>query len=89
MLRLRSGNRQKVGEGYQGSNQEILAPSFFKSCIFHNDGVDWSGVLFWREKFSSFGTLGYKYGFENGLGVTCFICESSEFKDLVRIILSD
>jgi len=36
-------------KGCQGSNQEVLALSFFKSYIFRNDGVDWSGVLFWRE----------------------------------------
>jgi len=53
-------------KGCQGSNQEVLALSFFKSRIFHNDGVDWFGVLFWREEFSSFGTLDYKYRFENG-----------------------
>jgi len=53
-------------KGCHGSNQEVLAPSFFKSRIFCNDGVDWSGVLVWREEFSSFGTLDYKYRFEIG-----------------------
>jgi len=53
-------------EGCQGSNQEVLALSFFKSRIFRNDGVDWSGVLFWREEFSSFGTLDYKIGLKTG-----------------------
>ena len=40
-------------------------------------------------RVSSFGIVDYKYGFENRRGVTCFICESSEFRDLVCVILSD
>jgi len=55
----------------------------FKGRIFRNDGVDWSGVLFLREKFSSFGILGYKYRFQNRGRVTCFIYESFAFRGLV------
>jgi len=52
----------------------------FKGRIFRNDGVNWSGVLFWREKFSSFGILDYKYRFQNRGRVTWFIYESFAFR---------
>ena len=42
---------QKVGEKASGGHiVKILAPSFFMCHILHN-GVDWSGVSFWREEF--------------------------------------
>jgi len=66
VLRLKSGNRLKVGEGVSGVKSRSFGAVAFKSHIFRNDGVDWSGVLFWREEFSSFGILNYKYGLENG-----------------------
>ena len=66
MLRLKSGNRLKVGEGVSGVKSTCFSAVVFKSRIFRNDGVDWSGVLFWREEFSSFGTLDYKIGLKTG-----------------------
>jgi len=65
VLRLRSGNRQKVSEGCQWSNRKSFGAVVFKCHILRNDGVDWSGALFWREEFSSFGIVDYKYGVEN------------------------
>jgi len=56
---------QKVGERASGGHIVILlAPPFLMCHIFHNDGVAWSGVSFWREEFESFGIVDYKYGFE-------------------------
>jgi len=52
-------------KGYQWSNQKSFGAIVFKCHILRNDGVDWSGALFWREEFSSFGIMDYKYGFEN------------------------
>jgi len=66
VLRLKSGNRLKVGEGVSGVKSRGFGAVVFKGHIFRNDGVDWSGVLFWREGFSSFGILDYKYRFQNG-----------------------
>jgi len=65
MLRLKSGNRQKVGEGVSVVKSKKFWRHRFKCHILRNVGVDWSGALFWREEFSSFGIMDYKYGFEN------------------------
>jgi len=40
----------KVGEGVSGVKSRSFGAVIFKSYIFRNDGVDWSGVLFWRER---------------------------------------
>ncbi|QCE03535.1 hypothetical protein DEO72_LG8g1560 [Vigna unguiculata] len=67
---------QKVGERMSGGHiVRLLAPSFLMRHIFHNDGVAWSGVSFWREEFKSFGIADYKYGFECSRWFTWFICE--------------
>ncbi|QCD78916.1 hypothetical protein DEO72_LG1g2552 [Vigna unguiculata] len=56
---------QKVSEGASGGHiSKPLAPSFFMCHIFHNDGVAWSGVSFWREGFKLSGIVDYKYSFE-------------------------
>ena len=56
---------QKVGEKASGGHiVKLLAPSFFMCHTFHNDGVAWSGIPFWREEFKSFGIVDYKYSFE-------------------------
>jgi len=47
----------------------------------------WGIILAGR--FSSFEIVDHKYGFENRWEVTCFICENSESRDLVLVILSD
>jgi len=52
-------------KGCQWSNQKSFGAIVFKCHILRNDVVDWFGVLFWREEFSSFGIVDYKYGFEN------------------------
>jgi len=46
---------QKVGERASGGHiSKPLAPSFFMCHTFHNDGVAWFGVSFWREEFKLF-----------------------------------
>ena len=49
MLRLKSGNRLKVGEGVSGVKSGSSGAVIFKSHVSRNDGVDWYGLLFWRE----------------------------------------
>jgi len=49
MLRLKSGNRLKVGEGVSGVKSGSSGAVVFKSHVSCNDGVDWYGLLFWRE----------------------------------------
>ena len=49
MLRLRSGNRLKVGEGVSGIKSGSSGTVVFKSHVSYNDGVDWY-ELFWRER---------------------------------------
>jgi len=47
MLRLKSGNRLKVGEGMSGVKSGSSGAVIFKSHVSCNDGVD---LLFWRER---------------------------------------
>ena len=49
MLRLKSDNRLKVGEGVSGVKLGSSGAVIFKSHIFCNDGVDWYKLLFYRE----------------------------------------
>jgi len=49
VLRLKSGNRLKVGEGVSGVKSESSGVVVFKSHVSCNDGVDWYKLLFWRE----------------------------------------
>jgi len=45
MLRLKSGNRLKVGEGMSGVKSGISGAVVFKSHVSRNDGVNWVVVL--------------------------------------------
>ena len=49
MLRLKSGNRLKVGEGVSRVKSGSFVAVVFKSHVSRNDGVDWYELLFWRE----------------------------------------
>jgi len=49
VLRLKSGNRLKVGEGVSGVKSGSFGIVIFNSHVSSNDGVDWYELLFWRE----------------------------------------
>ena len=53
MLRLKRGNRLKVGEGVLGVKSGSSGAVIFKSDVSCNDGVDWYELLFWREGVST------------------------------------
>jgi len=65
VLRLKSGNRLKVGEGVQGSNQEVLTPLFLRVMSLAMMVSIGMGCCFGEKGFSSFGILAYKYRFQN------------------------
>ena len=76
-------------KGCQGSNQEVLVPSFLRVISLAMMVSIGMGCCFGGKGFSSFGIMAYKCRFQNEWGVTWFICESFEFRGLVCIILSD
>ena len=49
-------------KGCQWSNRKSFVAVILKCHIFCNDGVDWSGVLFWREEFRRLGSLTINMG---------------------------
>ena len=80
---------QKVGEKASGGHiVKTLVPSFFMCHILHN-GVDWSGVSYWREEFfSRLGSWSINTGL-NAADVLLGSFASFENRDLVRVLLSD
>jgi len=52
-------------KGCQGSNQEVLAPSFLKVMSFAMMVSIGMGYCFREKGFPSFGILDYKYRFQN------------------------
>ena len=52
-------------KGCQGSNQGVLAPSFFEVISFAMMASIGLGYCFGGKGFSSFGLLDYKYRFQN------------------------
>jgi len=59
-----------------------------KCHIFCNDGVDWSVVWFWREEVRRLGLLTINMGLQTGEGLLVSFV-NSEFRDLVRVKVSD
>jgi len=70
-----------------GHIEKVLALPFW-SGIFRNDGVDWSVIWFWREEVRRLGSHAINVCLQTDrrLPVSFVI---SEFKDLVRVKVSD
>ena len=70
-----------------GHIAKVLAPPFW-SGIFRNDGVDWSVIWFWWEEVRRLGSQAINVCLQTDkrLPVSFVI---SEFKDLVRVKVSD
>jgi len=56
-------------KGCQWSNRKSFVAVILKCHIFCNDGVDWSGVLFWREEFRRLGSLTINMGLKTDEGL--------------------
>jgi len=52
-------------KGCQGSNQEVLVPSFLRVMSFAMMVSIGMGYCFGGKGFSSFGIMDYKYGFQS------------------------
>jgi len=69
VLRLKSGNRLKVGEGVSGVKSRSFGVVVFKSHIFRNDGVDWSGYYFGGKSFRRLGSWTINMGLKTSEGL--------------------
>ena len=55
---------------------------------FRNDGVDWSVIWFWREEVRRLGSQAINVCLQTDKGLPVSFV-NSEFKDLVRVKVSD